>query len=192
MTDPLQKLFGTPARVKLLRLFLFNPGKMFSIAEAASRARVTAGAARREVAIFTGVRLIARAGRAHHKQYTLREDFSHLASLQQLLLNAPARGEDILERIGKVGAIKLLVVSGIFFGQWEGSLDILIVGDRLNERRLRQRIRSLESELGKELRYAVLTTQDLHYRLNMNDKLVRDMFDFPHRILLDKLQIGLK
>jgi hypothetical protein len=50
----------------------------------------------------------------------------------------------------------------------------------------------LESEIGRELRYALLTTQEFFYRLNMNDHLLRDVLDYNHRIMFDRLDIGLK
>ena len=53
-------------------------------------------------------------------------------------------------------------------------------------------MRKLESEIGRDLRYALLGSEDFAYRLNMNDKLVRDIMDYPHRIVFDRLNIGLK
>ena len=69
---------------------------------------------------------------------------------------------------------------------------MFVVGDRIKERVLRTRMRKLESEIGRDLRYALLGSEDFAYRLNMNDKLVRDIMDYPHRIVFDRLNIGLK
>lgn len=192
-TDPLQRLFGSMARLKLLRLFLFNPGRQFTVPEAAQRARVPERTARKEVSLFAAMRLVKRArSRSRGARYALNADFEYAAALQALLLNAPARGADIYERVRKAGGIKLVIVAGIFVGEWESVLDVLVVGDRVKEKKLRSRIKSLESELGKELRYALLTSDDFFYRLNMNDKLVRDVLDYPHKIVFDRLNIGLK
>ncbi len=192
MTDPLAKLFGSAARVKLLRLFLFNPRATYTLPDAANRARVPERTARREVALFAGAGVIKRArGYRAGARFGLNADFEYCAALQNLLLNVPARTGDIVIRLRAVGAIKLVVFSGIFAGEWDGRLDLLIVGDRVHERRLRTRIRTLESELGKELRYSLLSTPDFLYRLNMNDKLVRDVLDYPHTVAYDRLNIGL-
>ncbi len=192
MTDPLAKLFGSDARIKLLRLFLFNPQQSFSAPEAARHARVSDVLTRKELVLFCSVGLVKIIGRKRIKRYQLREDFTHLAPLKNLLLNAPTRGQDIYERIRKVGTLKLVVVAGIFVGEWEGRLDLLVVGDKVKEPRLRTAVRKLESELGKELRYASLSSENFLYRLNMNDKLIRDVFDYPHIIVFDRLNIGLK
>ncbi len=194
MADPLQKLFGSDARIKLLRLFLFNPQTTYTVPDAAQRARVPERTARKEVAIFSSIGLIRRSPtrKGSGLRYSLNDGFEYRSVLQNLLLNAPERARDIFERVRPSGVIKLIVVSGVFVGDWEGRLDVLIVGDRIKEKRLRARMRTLESEIGRELRYAMLASDDFLYRLNMNDKLVRDILDYPHRITLDKLNIGLK
>ncbi|HVY72452.1 MAG TPA: hypothetical protein VG984_00140 [Candidatus Paceibacterota bacterium] len=197
MTDGLQKLFGSPARVKLLRLFLFNPRLSFTLAEAGTRARVTDEDVRREVRLFASIGLVSVSKRGSKQpgrgiRYVLNAEFEYVAALQNLLLNAPERGEDIVGRIRHAGTLKFVVLAGMFLGEWEGTLDLLIVGDRMKERKLRDEVRKLEAEIGKEIRYASLTTTDFFYRLNLNDKLIRDVLDYPHQIVLDRLDIGLK
>ncbi len=194
MADPLQKLFGSDARIKLLRLFLFNPKATYTVPDAAQRARVPERTARKELALFAAIGLIRRSPtrKGSGLRYSLNDDFEYRGVLQNLLLNAPERAKDIFERIRSAGAIKLIVVAGVFMDDWEGRLDVLIVGDRIKEKPLRARMRNLESEIGRELRYAMLPSDDFLYRLNMNDKLVRDVLDYPHRIMLDRLNIGIK
>lgn len=192
MTDTLSKLFGSAARVKLLRLFLFNPAQAFSAAEAAARARVNKKETAREVSLLRTVGAVARSGRANPPRFILKEDFSYLQALQSLLLNAPARAGEIYGRIRKAGTLKLVVVAGVFVGEWEGMVDLLVVGDKVDDAVLRRAIRLLESEVGKEIRYTLLTTQEFFYRLNMNDHLVRDVLDFTHKIVFDRLDIGLE
>jgi hypothetical protein len=97
----------------------------------------------------------------------------------------------VYKRIEGVGSIKLIVMGGAFIGEREGALDLFIVGDRIDDKKLQNRLRSLEADLGKELRYTYLTAEEFFYRLNMSDKLLRDVFDYPHRIVFDRLDIGL-
>src|SRR3989344_5132382 len=192
MTDMLSKLFGSAARVRLLRLFLFNPRMFFSIPDAASRSRVRTDEAREEIRLFSRVGLLERNLRSRTTRYGINGDSPYTLALQNLLLNTPTRASEMYALLRGVGAIKLVVVSGIFVGEWDGRLDVLVVGDRIRERTLQSRIRLLESEIGKEIRYAALTVQDFLYRLNLNDRLIRDVFDYPHRIVHDRLDIGLK
>ncbi len=192
-SDPLCKLFGSTARIKLLRLFLFNPRLTYTVPDAAQRARVPERTARREITLFVSAGLVKRARlRSAGARFGLNADFGYVTALQNLLLNAPARGADIAEHLRPSGAIKLVILSGIFMGEWEGRVDLLVVGDRMKEPKLRMAVRRLEAELGKEVRYSLLTTEQFFYRMGLNDHLVRDVLDYPHKIVFDKLNIGLK
>lgn len=45
----------------------------------------------------------------------------------------------------------------------------------------------LEYNLGRELRYAALDQEDFKYRHSIGDKLVRDVLDFEHMVVMDKM-----
>ncbi len=192
MTDNLQKIFGSAARLKLLRLFLFNPQHSFTINEAAERTQVDTAEVRAELANLVSSELIKKNRRGKLHKYEVSGDFPYLLSLQNLLLNVTSRGEEVRKRLRTVGSLKLIVIAGMFMGEWEANLDLLVVGDRVKERAFKSQIKKLEAEIGKEIRFTVLGSADFLYRLNMSDKLLRDIFDFPHRIVLDKFDIGLK
>ncbi len=68
-------------------------------------------------------------------------------------------------------------------------MDILAVGDRLDEKKLGNAVRALEAELGRELRYAAFSTEEFKYRRGVYDRLIRDVFDYPNRIPLDRMGI---
>ena len=192
MTDSLDKLFSSTDRVKLLRLFLFNPRLSYSFSEASSRARVPLSDARKEITLFSNAGVVRRSKRSSTRRFVLRDDFKYLKALQLLLINAPARGEDIVRRLRGAGGIKFVALSGVFMGERDSTLDLLLVGDRVSSRKIKDRIKRLEAELGRELQYTLLSTSDFNYRLNMNDKLLRDVLDYSHRIVLDRINTGLK
>lgn len=192
MTDTLTKLFGSAARVKLLRLFLFNPKQVITLQDAAARAQVSNETARREIQVFLRAGLLDRHPRRNSVHYGLVQSSPYIETLQNLLLNTPVRTNEMHERLRSAGVLKLIVVSGMFTGEWDASLDLLIVGDRIKERVLQKKIKLLEAEVGKEVRFATLATQDFLYRLNLSDRLLRDVFDYPHTIVYDRLDIGLK
>jgi hypothetical protein len=97
MSDSLSKLFGSPARVKLLRLFLFNPRGAYTLADASTRARVTPAEARREFRLLEGIGLIAKAPRGKGMRFTLQPNFEYVLALQSLLINTPSRADDIVK-----------------------------------------------------------------------------------------------
>jgi len=120
--------------------------------------------------------------------FVLDQSFVYINHLRSLLINTePFKHADVGKRIGKIGKLKMLAVSGIFIQNDDSRIDMLIIADDVKERSLKNLILTLESEIGKELRYAVLGSEDFKYRLGIHDRLVRDVLDFPHHVVVDKL-----
>lgn len=51
-------------------------------------------------------------------------------------------------------------------------------------------IKGLESEIGKELDYVVFDTKEFMYRMEMYDKLVCDILDYPHIKLFENPKLS--
>ena len=94
---------------------------------------------------------------------------------------------EVVDRIKKAGQIKLIVLSGVFLREQEGRVDLLIVGDKMKKSSLDSALKTLESEVGKELSYAIMDTSEFNYRLSMYDKFIRDILDYPHEKLIDRI-----
>tara|TARA_B100000745_G_scaffold295726_1_gene240186 strand:+ start:4911 stop:5537 length:627 start_codon:yes stop_codon:yes gene_type:complete len=198
--DPLEILFGSQARVKLLRFFLFNPSKEFTFDEISRRARLVRRTARTEM------NALERAGVIKKKQiyvedkakgkkvrvlgYSVNKKFPDLQSLQNFLFEtAPIDGKTVLKHLRAAGKLDFVCVAGIFVREFEHRLDILLAMPKLDEKKVETAVRGLESEIGIEIRFAAFDTETLLYRIGMYDKLTRDIFDYPHEILVDKVDI---
>ena len=68
-------------------------------------------------------------------------------------------------------------------------MDLLVVGNNLKQTQLDNIIKTIESEIGKEIRYAVFETQEFNYRYSMFDKLVRELLESPHEKIINKLNL---
>src|SRR5665213_3027890 len=126
--------------------------------------------------------------RVKTKGYCLNIDFHYLSALRQLLVNTRTLdGDAILKKLSKAGKLTMVIVSGVFIQNEDSRLDMLVVGNNISKASLVNIVAAIEAELGKELVYAYFETPDFQYRLTMYDKLIRDIMDYPHRVLLDKL-----
>ena len=191
--ETLSKLFGSEAKVKIMRLFLFNPERVFDVGDIATRVKADRRKVRKEVGILEKAGLIKkRAGskKTRGNSFGLDSSFAYLLPLQNFLINTePLHAKEIIKKISKLGAIKLIITSGVFIQEPESRTDLLIVGDHVKNSSLENLIKDLESEIGKELKYAYFTTEDFKYRLGMFDKLTRDILDYPHKKVLNRLGI---
>ncbi len=186
--EPLAKIFGSPARLKVLRLFLFNQNASLTLAEIAKRTKLTPAAVRRELLELVAATLLRKKGARAAARYQVNPRFEHLAALDVFIRETTTvRPQDILATLRRAGTVRLVALSGFFTGMIEPQVDLLVVGDTLEERVLANAVHSLEAELGREIRYASFATSDFRYRRGVYDRLLRDVFDYPHRILLDKI-----
>lgn len=186
--EPLAKIFGSPARLKVLRLFLFNQSVGFALSEIADRTKLTPVSVRRELVDLIAAGLLRKKGARAAAKYQVNPRFEHLAPLDSFIRDTTSvRPQDMLATLRRAGVLRLVVLSGFFTGMTEPQVDLLVAGDALEERALIAAIRTLEAELGREIRYASFATTDFRYRRGVYDRLLRDVFDYPHRILLDKI-----
>lgn len=189
-----EKIFGNAARVKLMKLFLFNPEEPISRHDAAERAKVSDRAAQRELRMLRRAgflreraTVIERNGRKVRAQgYVLSPDFPYANGFRDLFLSASVDRKGLARKLARHGKIQLVVTAGIFLDATDSRVDLLVVGDDIRERGLKGAVGTVEAEIGRQLRYAVLSTADFRYRLGMCDRLVRDILDFPHEVVLDR------
>ncbi len=200
MTDPLAILFGSPARVKLLRFFLFNPSQEFTFDDISRRAKLVRRTARTEMNALEKAEVIkkktvfvkhpTRDVKTRGQIYTLNAKFPQLSSLQTFLFEtAPINGKTLTKHMRKVGPVDFLACAGVFMREFDRRLDVLVAMKKVSTAKVEVAIRALEAELGIEIRYAILATEDLKYRVGMYDKLIRDVFDYRYQILVDKVGI---
>jgi len=183
----LEKILGNSARVKIMRLFLLNRSKGFGSKDVVKRSRVNPAIVRRELRMLSSIGFI----RKHADNWYFNSLFKYGEEFEDLLVRSESLNkETILTNFKKVGRAKLIIISGIFIKNKDSRVDLLIVGDKMKRSKIEEGIRKLEAEIGTELSYAVFETKEFLYRLNMYDKLVRDILDYPHEVLLQAKELS--
>lgn len=202
--DTLGKLFGSHARVKILRLFLLNPLEVYDVAIVAEKSKVSVAETKRELALIKSAGIIAdkvftkeiiskrskntKSTKKRMRGYQLKATFPLLSAIKNLVVSGtPLNRDEIARRFKIVGKIKFLAISGIFIDEPEARVDVLIVGDDLKKRSIENVLRTIEAEIGKELSYGALETSEFLYRVSVYDKFVRDVLDNRHDTVIDRI-----
>ena len=193
----LDNLLGSRVRVKLLKFFYRQHPTKMAMSDLVVRVQEPAFIVRRELTLLQDIGLIVktRATKSQPEQFGLREEFDFFPELQNLILKpSPVETDHLIKRINSLGRIKLAVVAGIFVSQpddttYETPADLFLVGDDIDRAKLAKFLKSLESEMGTEIRFGVMEKDEFKYRYEMFDRFLRVLLEGPHRKIINKLDM---
>lgn len=186
----LDALFDSPIRVRLLKLFLFSADRNFDSKMIAKILNTHFGLIKKHLEKLLTLRFIFSKKISGKQVFKINKNFIFYEELKELIVKtSPASKEKMLGRLKSLGRIKLAVLAGIFLNLDNSHADVLLVGDKIKSSKFNQFLKELEAEVGKEVNCALMTTQEFYYRYDMYDRFVRDILDFKHEKLINKLRI---
>jgi len=199
----LEQLFESQAKVKILKFFFRNSRGLFQPKEIFKRLRTNATILRHELTKLENADLLkqkkawltfeTKSGKIRKEKkmvYYLNPAFDFIHELKNLVLKSTiASKDDLVNSARKLGNVKLLLLAGLFTGDDAARADLLIVGDKLNHRRLNNFVKDLEAEVGRELNCAIMNTKEFNYRYDMYDRFVRDLITGKSEILINRVNL---
>lgn len=195
----LEHLFGSKTRLKLLKLFLSNPEKIFFVREISRKLDVPINAVRREIDHLTAAEIIIvkenkleerdrGAGSDKKKFFSLNPRGALVKELENLLLKDKfSREQNFIASLKEWSGIEFLLLSGRFVGDKNSPVDILLVGS-LSSKEVEEVIKKFEKEIGEEVRYTLMKTKEFLYRRDVADKFLSDLLDKKNLLLIDKIK----
>lgn len=184
---PLEKIFGSRTRIKVITLFTTGTKRPYYVREIARTVDERLNAVRRELEILRRVGMLTTRMERRRKFYTLNPQFiitSELTSIMQKV--GPGIKDTLFKNVERLGDIKYMCLSGYFTSAQGSSTDLLIIGT-VHERRLQQFIQQVEQQLNREITYTPMTENEYRYRRNFNDIFLRQIFSQPYKEILNKL-----
>jgi len=204
----LGKLFGSNARVKILKIFLLHPDQKYYIRQLSRDLKLQVNSVRRELEnleLFgllvsnTGSQeepqeqvdsLKKAKGGQEKKYFQAHKDFVLFEEIKALIVKAQVLYErDFIDKLKKIGSIKLFVLSGIFVNNKDSAVDLLIVG-RFNKDRFNKLVKNLESDLGKEIKYTLMDTKEFKYRKDVTDIFLYDVLEGKNIVVVDEIGLS--
>ncbi len=185
-SDILNSVLQNPLRARLVRMFVYAPELVRSTNDIVKRTHSTTARIRKELVLLESVGMIKRERESIHvKRGPVFEALELLVKRTE-----PTPHEYVAEKLVPLGKIVFVAICGNLIGGTSAGdrPDIVIVGDRIPEERLRKVLRDIERDRGHEIVYALFTPHDFSYRYEIGDRIIRNIFDFPHYVVIDKLQ----
>ncbi len=185
----LEQLFGSKARVKVLRVFFQDSQKSFYVRELTRLLGLQINAVRRELYTLLTLGLIKeveaadkknddKAGSSLRKYYAIDRESMLYPEMNALILKSQVLGEQkfVNEMKKKAGDIKLFILTGRFSGDTRAPSDVLLVG-KLKERSIARMIVKYEKEFGFSIRYTTMSEQEFYDRRHVMDKFLYSLFE---------------
>lgn len=191
--DTLEKILGSAYKAKVMKLFLFNPTLVFDSKTVAQKIKAREKEVRKELFLLQKINFLKtkecrNASGRKVNGWTINTSFKYIDAVRDFLLRvSPFTSESLVRKLGESGRIKLVVIAGVFLNDFETRVDLLVVGDKIKKNIFEKTMKEIESEMGREIQYALLESADFEYRLGVGDKLIRDIFDYPHEVISNKI-----
>jgi hypothetical protein len=193
-------LFGSKTRVKLLYLFLNNPGQPFYVREITRKIGEQINSVRRELSNMINVGIITSDSADNKLYYQVNQRYEYYVALRSIFgsNNADAlvankvsdntTAEDYIAMLKGIGGIRLAILAGILVEGSTTSVDILLVGD-IASAKVKSFIKDVEKQEGREINHSVLSYDEFYYRLSVRDKFITEIINSKHNVVIDKDKI---
>ena len=181
-------LFGSKARSRIIRLFILNPELEFGTRTVVDKTFIPKNEVSRELTRLTKMKFVIERSRKGRKCFVANQEFPFYTELKSLIskLNVHAQSQ-VFRKLKIIGEVKLILISGLFLNYPKSKVDMILVVNNVNRTKLKHAIAHLEAEVGKEIRFVLINSEELHYRLNMLDRFFIEFLEGPHEEVTNKV-----
>ncbi len=188
----IDSLFGSKTRVKLLNLFLNNPGKSFYVREITRLVDEQINSVGRELANMVDVGVIQSDNLDNKLYYSANVNYEYIEPLSAIFADdkksskkkPTSKGSPWTRVAEKITGIKLAIAAGKLASGSGSPVDLLLVGD-ITEKTVNSLIRKIEKTESKEINYTVMSFDNFYYRLSVRDQFIMDIVNSKHSVLVD-------
>lgn len=208
MEQILEKLFDSVPKARVLRIFMQNPDQQFAFDTIVAKSNLKNAQARKEIhrllklGIILEKKISIKKETPGHKGkkseikntktqvYSANQDFEIFQELRNLIIKSSvASKKSLLQKLKKLGRIRLAMIAGTLINNDRGRTDLLLVADDITKGKMERFLSELESEVGKQIHYTLMSKDEFIYRTNMYDRFLRDILEAPHEKIINRLNI---
>lgn len=183
-----ESLFGSRVRARLIRFFILNPDVEFTGTEVSEKVLLSRSEVIRELNRLKKMGFVHENARKRIKTYQLHPQFPFSPELHSLVsksnLNVP---HQMFQKLRTAGEVKLILISGIFLNYPKGKADMILVVNNASRQKLKGAIERIEAEVGREVRFVLMDSEELRYRLNMLDRFLIEFLEGPYQEVVHKI-----
>lgn len=195
-TTTIDALFGSKTRVKLLHLFLNNPGKSFYVREITRLIDEQINSVRRELSNMLNVNVITSDTADHKLYYEVNPQYEYYQPFRMIFADVePSKDKKVSAVTESTDAswkpilsglkgVRVMVAAGILVEGSASSVDLLVVGSTSSQK-IKAAVKALEKHEGREVNYTSMSYDEFYYRLSVRDRFITEILSGKRDILVD-------
>lgn len=184
-------LFGSKTRVKLLYLFLSNPGKSFYVREITRLIDEQINSVRRELSNMLEVGIITSDSADNKLYYEINQRYEYYLPFRAIFANehieAPIEQgahSNWQANVKHLPGVRIALAAGVLVKGSISSVDLLLVGS-IPTVKLKNTIKQIENLEGRELNYTTMSYDEFYYRLSVRDRFITQIVNGKYTVLVD-------
>lgn len=182
----LNDIFVSKVRVKMLQLFLANPGKVYHVREIVRRLDEEINAVRRELARMEKGGLVSSEWRGNRRYYEFRRDYLYYHELLEMVVKSSGIGGAIIKERNHLGKIKYAFMA-LAFARGKNlnpsDISLMMVGNVVLPT-LSAIVHDEEVRREIEINYSVMSEEEFGFRLSRRDPFILEILTKPRIMLL--------
>lgn len=190
-------LFGSKTRVKLLHLFLNNPGQRYYVREITRKIDEQINSVRRELSNMLEVGIITCDSADNRLYYKVSQTYDYYAPLKAIFSDTKSTeeslpinsisnsGKDYNSIIQSISGLNIAIFAGSLVKGSKSSVDILFVGSVVPSK-VKSIVVDIEKSEKHEINYSVVSYEEFYYRLSVRDKFITEILNSKHVVVFDK------
>lgn len=196
-------LFGSKTRVKLLHLFLNNPGKSFYVREITRLIGEQINSVRRELSNMLDAGVLLSNTNDNKLYYEINRSYIHYKPLKEIFTNndvskqkpkrfskqsASSETDDWRIALAALPKAKIVIAAGVLVRGSASKVDLLIVGN-VESKRVADVVDGIEIKVGRQLTFSRMLYDEFYYRLSVHDRFINDILSSRHEVVVDSENI---
>lgn len=189
-------LFGSKTRVKLLHLFLNNPGQSFYVREITRKIDEQINSVRRELSNMLEVGVITSDSADNKLYYQVNQRYDYYVPLRAIFgdnvdqsnmvpSSSEGAAEEYSSALRAIPGLTLAMLAGVLVRGSNSKIDVLLVGNVLAAK-VKTAMKVIETGEGRDINYTVLSYDEFYYRLSVRDRFITEILNGKYAVVVDK------
>lgn len=164
-------------RVKLFKKLLSSPEELFYVRQLTRMTGEEINAVRRELLHMSQAGMVKMQGRGNRLYFWFNKDYRYYSELSALVAKSTGLGAAIIKNKEKIGRINFAFISMRLVRKMPvkpGQVDLVVIGEVVIPQ-LTELVKATEGEVGREINYSVMTSEEFNFRKRRRDPFLIDI-----------------